>query len=189
MISSTLALKALSAPGLSARARLGTPRQLVSAPNRATVRVDGFARGPAASFLPALHDPTLAVRRRVSISSSISGDRRGASVVPSAVAKATFDSSTPSGYTKQFTLVRLTVFLRCEKNDRSILRGWACTRSRTMRDVDVVAITATVVPRTSSVPQVSKHSSSISSSSKRTTARSHDADTHPPPSSDQRDER
>jgi hypothetical protein len=120
MISSPIALGTLSVPGLSARARLGTPRQLVGAPKRASpARVDGFARGPAASFRASLPDRPSAVRRRVSVTSAASDGGRGASLVPSAAAKATFDASTPSGYTKQFTLVRLTVFLRCEKR-RSI---------------------------------------------------------------------
>jgi hypothetical protein len=53
-------------------------------------------------------------RRRVLVSSPVSQSQRGEHIVPNAAAKATFDASTPSGYSKQFTVVRLTVFLRCD---------------------------------------------------------------------------
>ena len=126
MISSPTALGTLSVPGLSARARLRSSRQLVGVPKRAgPVRVDGSARGPAASFRASLPDLPSAMRRRMSITSAATDSGRGASLVPSAAVKATFDASTPSGYTKQFSLVRLTVFLRCDakKGDRPIRRG------------------------------------------------------------------
>ena len=126
MISSPIALGTLSVPGLSVRAHLGTPKQLVGAPKRASAaRVDGFARGPAASFRASVPDLPSAVRRRLSVTSAVNDSGRGASLVPSAAWKATFDASTPSGYSKQFSLVRLTVFLRCDakKGDRPIRRG------------------------------------------------------------------
>ena len=148
MISSPIALGTLSVPGLSARARLGTPKQLVGAPKRASAaRVDGFARGPAASFRASLPDRPSAVRRRVSVTAAATESGRGASLVPSAAAKATFDASTPSGYTKQFSLVRLTVFLRydAKTDDRSILRGW--TSPRDEKEVTGARVTRVTRPR------------------------------------------
>lgn len=117
MISSPISRGPLYAPGLSARARLGTPRQLGSAPRRATTSRANFARAPAASFRPCLYtgaEDAFVARRRVLVSSPVSQSQRGEHIVPNAAAKATFDASTPSGYSKQFTVVRLTVFLRCD---------------------------------------------------------------------------
>ena len=93
------------------------PLLLGSAPRRATTSRANFARAPAASFRPCLYtgaEDAFVARRRVLVSSPVSQSQRGEHIVPNAAAKATFDASTPSGYSKQFTVVRLTVFLRCD---------------------------------------------------------------------------
>lgn len=122
MISSPIALGALGVSGLSARARLGTPRQLVAPPRRASSSRVDFPRAPAACFRPA-HRVSSADARAlgqcVRVAPAVSHGTRGACVTPKAAAKTTFDTATPSGYSTQFTKVRLRVFL-------SILIGYAC---------------------------------------------------------------